>query len=784
MTQPPLSAEDPREAATAMRPWQLMVCTAFAALGFFLPFSSAGVSLALAALALLSLARPRFILAAQPWKEPTMAAGLALLAYIAIHTLWTTGPGLAGVVTINHYQELLLAPLLFALLKDARCRRVFLRALFIGVTLLALAQWGALVLPRLATALSSRRISVGFALALCAFMALMQAQSRPRRWPGRALAAFLAATVLFAVNARTGHVVLIVLVSYAAWQHSPRRWRWAAVLAAPLLVMVLAMASGAVGSRLKETLAASQSVPAAGPLSSTAIRVNMIQVGADLVRRYALTGAGFANYSAVHEQAARARYGQEPAIIGDPSHWVRTSNPHNEYLMQLIGGGVVSLGLFLLWLGLPLRAAARARAPVAGMLAGSVLAFAIGCLFNSLLLDFVEGHLYMALLAWMLAEHRFAPADDEQAAGVHRILVVATRQIGDVLLTTPLIRTARARWPRARIKVLGFEGTLGILRGNPDLDDLVEVPVRLDAPAAARLLRRLWRRYDLALVTDAGDRAHLMGWIAAPRRSGIVPAMGGSNWWKQLLLEHVVVAAGDLGAVHVAPEKQALLDPWLGGRDKGVVQVVMPPQAPLPADAQAAVAPGYVVVHAPSMWPYKQWPIAHFEALVQALLARGRQVVLTGSSSERDQECVAPLRRLAESPRVLDLSGRLDFNQLATLLGNASLYIGPDTSVSHLAAASGVPVIAILGPTNPMRWAPWPARADARALFARSAGVQHVGNVTVIQGGLACVPCGRAGCEDHRQSRSDCLEEITPEQVMEQVLKVLATPRGGLPVRG
>ena len=173
------------------------------------------------------------------------------------------------------------------------------------------------------------------------------------------------------------------------------------------------------------------------------------------------------------------------------------------------------------------------------------------------------------------------------------------------------------------------------------------------------------------------------------------------------------------------------------------------------------------------MWPYKQWPIAHFEALLNGLLAQGRQVVLTGSAGERDRECIAPLRVLASPPQLLDLSGQLDFNQLTTLLQGAALYIGPDTSVSHLAAASGVPVIAIFGPTNPMRWAPWPARAGAQELFARSAAMQQAGNVTVLQGSLACVPCGRAGCEDHRQSRSDCLVDIKPERVLNQALRIL-----------
>jgi heptosyltransferase-3 len=120
---------------------------------------------------------------------------------------------------------------------------------------------------------------------------------------------------------------------------------------------------------------------------------------------------------------------------------------------------------------------------------------------------------------------------------------------------------------------------------------------------------------------------------------------------------------------------------------------------------------------------------------------------------------------------VLDVSGRLDFNQLVTLLKRAALYIGPDTSVSHLAAASGVPVIAIFGPTNPVRWAPWPADGNAR--FTQRGPLQHAGNVTLLQSELPCVPCGRAGCEDHRQSRSDCLVDIGPERVIAEATKIL-----------
>jgi len=753
--------------------WQLVLAAALGALGFFLPFSSAGVSVALAVLLGLALVRPRSVWEAAPWREPVMATGLALLAYIIGHTLWTTGPTAASWQTLNRYHELLLAPVVMALMRETRGRLIFFRALMAGAFLLALAHWVALLAPSLLPLLESRRISAGFTLAVCAFLVLMRARVQARPWPARILAAFLALTVLLAIEGRTGHVVVTVLVSCAAWLHSPPRWRWAAVVAGPLLVLAFAMSSTVMQARIKETLAGSQSVGADGKLSSTGIRIELLRVAGDLARRHAVTGAGFANYATVHRQAAQAMDSPEgSAAAYVQAHWPNVSNPHNEYLMQLIGGGAMALTLFLAWLGLTLRQAARARAPVGGMLGGTCLAFAVGCLFNSMLMDFVEAHFYVALLAWLLAENRHAPQKDGNAAGMDRILVIATRQIGDVLLTTPLIRAARRRWPQARIEVLGLQGTLGMLRGNPDVDALIESPSRLGWRGLRDLMSRAWRRYDLALVTDPGDRAHLLGWLAAARRSGIIPAASGSNWWKKQLLDHVVVAAGDRGTVHVTAEKQSLLAPWLG-LDGAVPEVVVPAAAPLPPHVQAQVMPGAVIVHAPSMWPYKQWPIAHFEGLLKGLLAQGRQVVLTGSAGERDRECIAPLRVLASPPQLLDLSGQLDFNQLVTLLQGAALYIGPDTSVSHLAAATGVPVIAIFGPSNPMRWAPWPARAATRELFVRSAGTQQAGNVTVLQSSLACVPCGRAGCEDHRQSRSDCLVDIKPERVLEEAVRIL-----------
>lgn len=356
---------------------------------------------------------------------------------------------------------------------------------------------------------------------------------------------------------------------------------------------------------------------------------------------------------------------------------------------------------------------------------------------------------------------------------MNRIVVVVTRQIGDVLLTTPLVDAARRRWPEARVDVLGFEGTLGMLDGHPGVNEAIAMPARLGFAGARRWFSRLWRRYDLALVADAGDRAHLLGWVAARHRSGVLPEQGRSNWWKRRLLAHAVTAAGDRGTVHVVPEKLALLDRWDDGARAEVPAVRPPPPLPLPDDLDTAIPAGCVVVHAPSMWDYKQWPLPHFAAVVHGLVAAGRTIVLTGSGSDRDQACLARLReQVPPTARVVDASGRLGFRQLVALFGRAALYIGPDTSVSHLAAACGLPVVAVFGPTNPMRWAPWPATGEP-VRWVRAADRQRAGNVTVLQAGLPCVPCGRAGCEDHRGSRSDCLPAIGPERVLAESLALL-----------
>lgn len=365
----------------------------------------------------------------------------------------------------------------------------------------------------------------------------------------------------------------------------------------------------------------------------------------------------------------------------------------------------------------------------------------------------------------------------DQSADFRRILVVCTRQIGDVLLTTPLIRAAKQRWPAAAIDVLGFAGTTGMLEGNPDVAEIIEVQPGSGWRQSLPLARRLWRRYDLALVSERSDRAHIYGWFAARVRAGRVSAHAGRlERWKRALLRHAVTVEHD--DEHVVLERLRLLDPWLSPAARGPVHVVPPPAAALPADVVGLLDRSYAVVHVPSMWRYKQWPVERYTALVRGLLDDGVQVVLTGGPGEADAAKCAEVAHAGTSPSLLNLAGRLNFNQLTALLQRAGVYIGPDTSVTHLAAACGIPVVALYGPTNPQLWGPWPQGHGVAEPYRLRGVCQRVGSIRLLQSERSCVPCMGEGCDRHRDSASLCLEQdFDTLRVLAQAREALGLPQ-------
>ncbi|MDB5896977.1 MAG: putative rane protein [Ramlibacter sp.] len=384
------------------RLYQGLLTLALAVLGFFVLYSPAGVSMAMAALALLAFAAPMRLWRQQPWREPVLVLGLLLLAYILLRTL--IGEGAAALPVVNKYQELLLVPVLWALLRVARRPQAFAIGLLLGAFLLAALYWtGMPKETKLGHWLVLHRISAGFGLAVCSF--LLFEHARLGRIPKRAgyLASFfLAATVLAAVNARTGHVVLLVLVGCAGFRAAPPRARIITALAVLVSALVVAAVSPTVRGRVLETLNDSEagSRGQAVKESSTQQRLEIWDNAVTVAREHWLLGTGWGHYLPAVKEVSARRHPDPAAVPGALSE-----NPHNEYLMQLGGGGVPALLLFLLWLAWPMARALRDAGtgkPWSSAVGCIALAFAVGCLFNSMLLDFIEAHFYGSLLAWLL----------------------------------------------------------------------------------------------------------------------------------------------------------------------------------------------------------------------------------------------------------------------------------------------------------------------------------------------------------------------------------------------
>lgn len=329
-----------------------------------------------------------------------MVAGLVLLAYIAINTLIQSGLTGASWQAINGYHELIFAPLLMAAFSVVRFQRLFMWSLTIGCLLYAAIHWLALYMPELSAGLQSKRISAGFTLAVTAFVLALQSRSMAsmEQRLARAIAAILAATVMFAINGRTGQVVLVVLLAMFCWQTCPPRWRLVTAVAAPLALVFATVnfASQGVKQRFDESFSGGSQG------SSTTVRIEILKGSLVLAQGSFPWGVGFARYGEAHAKAGLAK--------NEGIH-----NPHNEFLMQLISGGVASLLLFLTWLYLLAKSSSWGEGD--RVVVGVVLAFAIGCLFNSLLMDFVEGHVFITLIAWLYASRDLRSG---QEAG-HRI---------------------------------------------------------------------------------------------------------------------------------------------------------------------------------------------------------------------------------------------------------------------------------------------------------------------------------------------------------------------------
>ena len=346
-----------------------------------------------------------------------------------------------------------------------------------------------------------------------------------------------------------------------------------------------------------------------------------------------------------------------------------------------------------------------------------------------------------------------------------RVLLIRLRLIGDVVLSTPVIRGLRRAFPDAILTYLVERDAAAVVAGNRDLDRIIAVERTrglrrvLDDAKLAWQLRQ--DRYDVVIDMHGGPRSSWLA-LATGARQRIGYDMPGRQW----MYTRTIPRARELRPRHSVLNQWDLLagiEGWPGDAADPASDAVAMPVDP-EADRRivvrlrsAGVGPGHqlIVLHVSASNPFRRWPEPAFAEVVASLVSQspGRRIILSSGPSDRlaADRIVAAARALlpaAARSQVIDF-GEFDLAELRALVERSVLFIGGDTGPLHVAATTATPIVAIYGPTLPARSTPW-----------RNPSIP---SESIEIADLPCRPCDQRVCVpgDYR-----CLTTIKPADVV------------------
>jgi heptosyltransferase-3 len=351
----------------------------------------------------------------------------------------------------------------------------------------------------------------------------------------------------------------------------------------------------------------------------------------------------------------------------------------------------------------------------------------------------------------------------------NRILIVTQRYLGDTLLTTALIHSLRVAYPLATIDVLLPKANSGILQGNPDINELLFFPEKPSKFEFLTFLKSIYHQYDLAISLQNSDRTSLCAILAAKRSMGFVDVPLRKSWWKKLLFSAYLIPTETHTVLENLRFCQLLSIP--------AISSLIAPQA-LQSKQAANISSAYAVLHVMPQWRFKQWHQNGWLEVIEFLHQHNLQIVLSGGPTAEEIAFVKQLAALASAP-VINLAGVLSIPELSEVIRHATVFIGPDTGITHLASATGTPCIALFGPTNPEIWAPWPYDYQTDINPFHKKGSQTIANVYLLQDQTdrSCIPCQNEGCLKHRHSHSECLDHLSVQLVLDTLNVLLQSDR-------
>ncbi|ACO04079.1 MAG TPA: lipopolysaccharide heptosyltransferase II [Persephonella sp.] len=331
-----------------------------------------------------------------------------------------------------------------------------------------------------------------------------------------------------------------------------------------------------------------------------------------------------------------------------------------------------------------------------------------------------------------------------------KIVVWQTAFLGDLILTTPLIKSLKNLYPESQIHLISKPFGKDVFKGNPYLDELIVFDKKRDSTIS--LIKRLRREgYDIAISPHRSHRASYVLFL-----SGIKKRIGFDRAGFSFLYTDKVPHRFD--GTHEIKRNLSLLKK-LESYDKGKIdslpELFLSEEEDRFFESFGLEDKKYITIAPGSKWETKRWTEEGFSELIDELVKMGESVVIIGGK-EDVQVSKRIVDRLSHKSNVIDLTGSTSLRESFSVVKHSKLLISNDSAPVHIAVSFNTPVVDIYGPT------------------VREFGFYPYRNGVVVEAeGVVCRPCGLHGHRKCPTGTFECMKKITPQKVLKAVKRFL-----------
>jgi heptosyltransferase II len=333
-----------------------------------------------------------------------------------------------------------------------------------------------------------------------------------------------------------------------------------------------------------------------------------------------------------------------------------------------------------------------------------------------------------------------------------KILIIQTAFIGDVILTLPLVQSLKSNFPESQIDFLCIPYTLGVLKGNPNINEVIVYDKHKKGTGRIQglinIIRQIrQRRYDIAFLPHKSFRSALIAFLGRiPKRTGFA---GSAMEW--LYSDSVKISHN----LHEVDKNLQLLEPFhikpLGrfpeffpkSNDFNRINEILNLIQNEKYKGIISIAPG-------SVWKTKRYPVDYYITIIRELIHKGYFIIIIGG--EKDKQISRNIKQEI-SENIMDLCGELSILQSYLILKHCKLLVSNDSATVHLGSAAKIPVFDIYGPTIP-EFGFYPLSKNSECIENK---------------GLNCRPCSPHGPDECPLKSFECMLKITPSSILERI---------------